>query len=881
MITSQVPSNSLRGDLIVSLILHAVLIGGLMVISLTATPTAFEKKLNVSAANANATPAQSPKVADQSDPESPNEAAALANGKIPDSAIAADPADAVSEKPGETTTEPVAPVRTAAETGEALLGLEAKESITAAVPLGIPESVKTDISAALDRATSEAMAKTKSDGKSPTRSELELASAESVIGQLRSQVSEEFGATALRFFSRKAYDATLKQLETAAIEKLGPKERELLENEGAALAGGDATQSPQRTAEIAIQSGEGFRKTLDQETRRVLAEVASAGIADTAEEIIRRKLEENGVPADLAAMAKMRETLIAEVAANAAKRPVNTNAVWKPSAELILPGTRKKKDDAALTEKVGEVAKKQDELIRSTLPELASEVGKSARWNEVFHVTKETRSKIDTLKRLETHVANLKAGRGGAAEASLASSLASLLGSGAGSAQGSAATDPALNFDVSGPWRLAPRIINEAEYQKLIARLEGRPANAGSEPDLQRVAGEPVNAGGAQTGILAPARIVTLVTPVAEPAQEETPSAIPPPPFPSIANGFAFYAKKRPTIDGDLSDWNLNAPPLKVRLLSTNTLLETGPDVYLQWRGEGLYFAYRLEDTGGIQVSRGAPYHGDIAEVFVDSTNSRAARTRDSNSTHHYCFMPFGYGDDPTRTFHRIGSGVSVPTGMDLATLDRDRTISFSAAKQVEGGYTVEGFLSIEALKRRLAPGIYLGFDISISPDFDFLRQMQWATSKFFGSWHRPNTWGDLLLVGTTARLLFLRTNGEVATAAAAGETLIVQVDDPDMNLDTGSRETVAVKVALADDSGAQVLLLKETGVDTGVFQGPCALIGPGMEVSAGAVAVRGGQAVQLTYIDAVTGAGQRNHTVVKPLNIGWPVLRLVVRTPR
>ena len=243
--------------------------------------------------------------------------------------------------------------------------------------------------------------------------------------------------------------------------------------------------------------------------------------------------------------------------------------------------------------------------------------------------------------------------------------------------------------------------------------------------------------------------------------------------------------------------------------------------------------------------------------------------------------MPFGYGDDPTRTFHRIGSGVSVPTGMDLATLDRDRTISFSAAKQVEGGYTVEGFLSIEALKRRLAPGIYLGFDISISPDFDFLRQMQWATSKFFGSWHRPNTWGDLLLVGTTARLLFLRTNGEVATAAAAGETLIVQVDDPDMNLDTGSRETVAVKVALADDSGAQVLLLKETGVDTGVFQGPCALIGPGMEVSAGAVAVRGGQAVQLTYIDAVTGAGQRNHTVVKPLNIGWPVLRLVVRTPR
>jgi len=870
MTTPQAPSNSLRGDLIASLVCHAVLIGGLMGVSISVAPTVLKKLPNESASNESAATANS---AEPAAPSSPEEAKAVALAASDAAAV-----KAAAEGKGEVVPEPV---RSAEETGKALLGLEAKESVTAAVPSGVPESVKTEISAALDRAMSEAMAKSKSDGKLPTRSELELASAESVIGQLRSEVNEDFGAAAAAAYPRRAFDSALKQLETAAAANLGPKERELLENEGKALAGGDAAQAPQRAADLAIRSGEGFRKTLDAEARRVLGEAAPSGIADTAEEMVRKKLEEKGVAADPAAIAKLRENLSQGVAANAAGRAFNAGAAWKPSAELVLPGTKKKNDDAALAAKAGEVATKQDELIRSTLPGLASEAGKSAKWNGHFDVSKETESKIDTLKRLETHVANIKAGRGGAAEASLASSLTSLLGSGPGSGPGSAVNESDLDFDSSGKWGGSGRNFKEGEYQKLLARLEGRPVNAGSEPDLQRVAGDPVNAGGARAGILAPARIVTLAASVTESAPVETPAAIPPPPFPSASNTAAFYATKRPTIDGDLSEWNLQLPHAPVRLLTNNTTLASGPDVYLQWRGEGLYFAYRLADTGGIQASSGAPYHGDMAELFVDSTNSRAPKMRDSNSAHQYFFMPFGYKGDSTATFQRARAGAASPKGLDLAALNRMRTISFCAAKEESGGYAVEGFLGIEALQRRLAPGIYLGFDISISPDFDFNRQMQWAAAKSLGNWDRPSTWGDLLLVGTTARTLFLRTNGEIATTAAAGETLIVQVDDADMNLDAGAREAVAVKVGLADGSGSQVLLLNETGADTGVFQGPCALIGPGAAVTAGSVAVSGGQAVQLNYIDAVTGAGQRNHPVAKQLNVGWPVLRLLVRAKR
>jgi hypothetical protein len=755
------------------------------------------------------------------------------------------------------------------------------------MPAGMPASVKDDISAALDRAMTEAMSSRNADGSLPSSMDAQISAANSVIGQLQSEVNAAFAASAATAYPQRAYASAQKQLEVAAAAELGPKERELLEREGAALAGEDATQTAKRTAELASRSGEGFRKTLETEARRVLGEAAPSGIADTAEEMVRQKLAENGVTADPTAMANLREAITKGVAANTSGRSFNASASWKPSAELVLPGTKAKKDDTALATKVAEVATKQDELIRSTLPGLASEAVKSAKWNGKFEVSKETQSKIDTLKRLETLVANIKDGRGGAAESGLASSLASLLGSapftgsGLSSGSGGLQNESDLIFDSSGVRGGSGRNFKEGEYQKLLARLEGRPVNAGAEADIQRVGGEPVNASGSSTGMLAPARIVTLATTVAEPVPDEALTAIPPPPFPSASNTVAHYATKRPTIDGDLSDWNLSVAHAKVRTLSNNTPIADGPDIYLQWRGEGLYFAYRLADTGGIQVSSGAPYHGDMAELFVDSTNSRAPRMNGSNSAHQYFFMPFGFKGDSTRTFQRARSGVSLPTGLDLATLNSTRTISFCAAKQEADGYTVEGFLSIEALQRRLAPGIYIGFDISISPDFDFERQMQWATAKSLGNWARPDTWGDLLLVGTTARALFLRSNGEIATAAAAGETLTIQIDDADMNLDAGAREVVAVKIALADGTGDQVLLLNETGADTGVFQGPCSLIGPGVAVTAGAITVGGGLAVHLTYIDAVTGVGQRNLLVSKQLDVGWPVLRLLVRTPR
>jgi len=864
--------NDIRNDLLASLACHAVILGGLVWVG---AATSQLTATDILKANA-------------------QDEATLAAGKTDPSRAEADAEktkeletakDAVEGKEPTPPAEPE-PGRTSEETNKALVGEEVRNSVEMAVPADAPAAIKSEIAAAIERAVTEAMNASPSKvGVAPSRAAIELAAAESVARKLTGEINDAFAVKGEKDFPRRAFDAALGSLEKAAAEVLGPKMRELITADGAAMAGDDSAQAPRHAAELAKNDERAFHAALDKEARRVLGEVAAPLLGASAAAAIEKKLAEKGVSPDAATMAKLSQNVGEGVAANAVGRGFNTHEVWKPSKELILPGTSNEKPGAALAAKLGGLSTKQDELFRATLAALAANAAKSAKWNDSIDVSKETEAKISALHRLETLIANIKAGRGGASDSSLAAALAALLGNGPGSGPGSGPGGPANNsnfdFDGSGRWGGSGRNFKEDEYQMLLARLAGRPANAGATSDLQRVAGDPVTASATAGGLLPPERIVSLATAPPPPAVIEVPAEIQPPPFPSATNTAAPYASRRPVIDGDLADWNLNAPRAEVRLLENNTHLATGPDVFLQWRAEGLYFAYRLADAGGIQISDGAPYHGDCVELFVDTTNSRALRMRDSNSANQYFFMPFGFKGDPTRSFERAGGGTAVPVGQDLAALNSSRTISFCTAKKEPGGYTVEGFLSIEALRRRLAPGIYLGFDVSVSPDFDFKNQIQWAAAKSLGNWDRPNTWGDLLLLGTTARLTFRNATGSERRVAVASESLEMEVADADMNLDSGARETVAVKIARKGGAGAQVLLLTETGPDTGVFKAPLLLQGAGENGRRGALAVAGGDVVELTYIDAVNASGAHNQPIAQQLEIGWPVMRFSAKTAR
>jgi len=905
-------SSSFRSDLVASIVCHATLIGVLLLVTPQSGLALLEKPdLTEGAASSlanDATEAEQARAAEEA-------AAALA--AIENEAAAQDP---------------MQPSHGFEETGKALVSTEVTQSVTFAIPETAPESVKAEVAAAIEKAVAEAMAKAAVNGGEPmTPAEIELAATEAVANELRSDVSGDYADAAAKDFPRRAFDNALGALEKAAAAEIGPKVRDLLRADGAAMAkanedekmkaefdaaaakaaanappdpglpprdvanagkvaakaAADAAKVAEKaiaaadpgkaTALLAMHDKDPFQKSLDAEAKSAISKTAASILADNAATAVRELLAKENVSADESALSTMREAMIKGVVENAAGRGFDTGAVWKPSGALVLPSSRREDNPGeALTTKLSEVGGKQDALVKEAMPRLAAETAKNVKWNNHIPVSNETKGKITTIHRLETHIANIKSGRVGAAESSLAASLSSLL-NGGDSGQG---TEQPADVSSYGSWNGlggSGRRFKEDEYRKLIARLGGRPANAGAEADLQRVAGDPGQTVAAQAGAGAPERMVSLKDPVAEPpAAAVTVEPVAPPPFPSVTHTAALYAVNRPAIDGDLSDWNLSAPRAEVRVLENNSKLVSGPDVFLQWRAEGLYFAYQLADMGGVQVSNGAPYYGDCVELFVDASNSRAPRMRESNTAHQYFFMPFGYKGDGSCTFQRAFRGAPQPTGKDIATLNRERNISFCTAKPEPGGYTVEGFISIEVMERRLAPGIYLGFDISVSPDLSIKNQMQWAAAKSLGNWDRPSTWGDLLLLGTSAKVGFRSADGSARKIAVAGESVLLEIADADMNLDTTVRETVAIR--LAGSAAPQVLLLTETGADTGVFQSSILFESSGGLSRAGTFPVSGGDTLTLTYIDAVNASGTRNKTVAAKLEIGWPVMRFSAR---
>jgi hypothetical protein len=351
-------------------------------------------------------------------------------------------------------------------------------------------------------------------------------------------------------------------------------------------------------------------------------------------------------------------------------------------------------------------------------------------------------------------------------------------------------------------------------------------------------------------------------------SEVEAPGAAEPglvvPDFPHAAFTVASYAETEPVIDGDLSDWDMAQPGATTATRSDGVPPESPATVRFRWSPRGLYFAYALEDAGGLHVSSGAPYHGDCFELYLDTANSRVANRSESDTAHQYFFMPFGYRGEASDTFQRAGGNAPAPRGLSDQELNTRRDISFARARQTAEGYHVEGFLARSAVTEPFLPGSMLGLEFSISRDWNFPSQMQWHTPKSVNVWKHPNLWGDLLLLGTDAEISFpLESGAELErTAAAPGEDVLVRIDDRDMNLDPDLMDSVAVRVDLPGVAG-RVVFLEETGPNTGIFEGPVPL----------PASTRG--ELQLTYIDAVTGKGARNETLRKSLRLGWPLMQI------
>lgn len=365
---------------------------------------------------------------------------------------------------------------------------------------------------------------------------------------------------------------------------------------------------------------------------------------------------------------------------------------------------------------------------------------------------------------------------------------------------------------------------------------------------------------------------------------EEGQRLIPTPSFKSLAFGVAPLQRTPLRIDGDLSDWGTLNRPLVMQWGHQDSRPKNPISLYIRWNRAGLYFCYRVEGRTKIEPNLYKTYEGDCLEVFLDVENLRKAVMEDSPYSQQFSLMPFGFRKNLNGTFCEIGRGFrGIPKHGHRVEYRTDMSVVHgkSAAKMDATGYTVEGYISIKALaKAKLRAGQYIAFNCSINQGFDYARGQQWSMSKSQKSWNRPETWGDVLLLGADARAKFTdpRDASLPPKVTVPGHPMGIEVQDPDMNKSPGHREKVLAKVQIKGSPQLMMVILEETGANTGVFRGAFNTQAMLLPRKDNTMNLRGGEMLQLIYDDRITAHGEVGRVVQSEISVGLPVFRLAKR---
>ncbi|HMA99992.1 MAG TPA: sugar-binding protein [Spirochaetota bacterium] len=195
----------------------------------------------------------------------------------------------------------------------------------------------------------------------------------------------------------------------------------------------------------------------------------------------------------------------------------------------------------------------------------------------------------------------------------------------------------------------------------------------------------------------------------------------------------------KPVINGSLSDWDkrYRLPPDMVL-----SQLNLQGEIYTAWDKDGLYFAFRVEDSK-IQASHQTFWSGDAVELFIDSTLSRSPKA--NKSTHQFWItLPDGNRTGKKQTA-RIGRWHMPGDSLRANQPDVDKA---EVAYTFNGlAYSIEVFIPESALYRiDLEAGSEYGININISTKEG--KELYWLISKAAGNavLKSPENWGILQL---------------------------------------------------------------------------------------------------------------------------------------
>ncbi|NRA38654.1 MAG: hypothetical protein HRU15_10970 [Planctomycetes bacterium] len=262
-------------------------------------------------------------------------------------------------------------------------------------------------------------------------------------------------------------------------------------------------------------------------------------------------------------------------------------------------------------------------------------------------------------------------------------------------------------------------------------------------------------------------------------------------------------------------------------------------------------------------------------ELFVDVRNRRKSDMRKSPTAQQLFFCPFGWSGNPKLSFGESGRGYR---GLKMQTLypDMQGLRGKARGKVIPGGYQVECFVKRSSLAHpMLTPGMYMAINHSVN--LGNAHETQWSAPKSVQTWNRPDTWGDVLLLGSDARVAFKhhKKHSEKLLGVLPGDPVHVEITDPDMNLYTIKKDRIMATVKVDGSERPVMLVLKETRPNSGVFAASFSTQAYFKKAKANTLNIRGGDTIVLSYVDARSGYGEKNRKVKAKLAVGWPVTKL------
>jgi hypothetical protein len=353
------------------------------------------------------------------------------------------------------------------------------------------------------------------------------------------------------------------------------------------------------------------------------------------------------------------------------------------------------------------------------------------------------------------------------------------------------------------------------------------------------------------------------------------------PRFETLAHGVAEFQLTPLTIDGNLDDWGSRRHPFRMRWTFNGSPLKDGIQVCVRWSHAGFYYSYVVPARTTVQPNLKSSWEGDCFEVWIDMENLRRRTMHASPFSQQFCFMPFGFDGVKAHTFIEVGRGFrglgQYENKLETQT-DPVRARGMAVGRTDDQGYTVEGFISRTALaKSQLRAGMYIAMNISINMGYERSISQQWSLPKNMQTFDKPDTWGDVLLLGTDASVRFTNAKqpGTAAKPILVGQSIGIEVIDHDMNLQATRRDRAMASLKEKGGRSYMYAILEETGVDTGIFRGSIATQASFLPAKSNTLGIHAGRSLHILYKDRYTRYGEKDRTVTSELTMAAPVLSL------